>query len=65
MISAYKEDVSKVGSCNFCQRGEINNCETCGTTMVYPYRKVYVLLGNCMEVRICADCLKELKRQTR
>jgi len=48
------------GSCNFCNRGELNKS---GHGLVYPYEFVYDFgrsSGNGLRASICEDCLIEL-----
>ena len=48
------------GSCNFCNRGELNQH---GRGLVYPYKFVYEFKrsnGNGLKASICEDCLMEL-----
>ena len=52
--------VKEVGSCNFCTRGEF--VSGASAVMKYPYKKVYILSGTTIEVRICAECLDKLKK---
>lgn len=54
-----------VGSCNFCNRGELNEL---GLGLNYPYIEVIVFsreIGGGLTPRICADCLDEFFIKTR
>jgi hypothetical protein len=56
-----KEHVRKDNtSCNFCDRGELNQS---GFGLVYPYEYVYTFKrtnANGIKVSMCEDCLNEL-----
>lgn len=53
------EKVKHYGSCNFCQKGELTKTKI---GLKYPYKKVYVIVGNSLEIRICKKCLTALGR---
>lgn len=50
-------------SCNFCNRGKLNEG---GYGLIYPYEYVYTFKreGNGIQADICPDCLKELHVKT-
>ena len=50
--------VKEVGSCNFCTRVKYIH----PNKLLYPYKKVYIISGVTIEIRICAKCLDELKK---
>jgi hypothetical protein len=52
------ELASKYGGCNFCCKGELSKD---GMRLKYPYKKVYVIYGNQLEIRVCPECLTQLK----
>ncbi len=58
--------VSAIGdSCNFCRRGKIADS---GTKMDFPYKEVYSIESEGsggVHVRMCDDCLIELKEKTK
>ena len=59
IIYVTKKKYKDVGSCNFCNRGQI-----CDDTqmIVRPYEYVYDVSGEgALKVRFCKQCLKELK----
>lgn len=47
-----------LGSCNFCSRGKLSGC---GYDLIYPYDKVYEIEGHCIKVRMCPDCIENIK----
>ncbi len=49
-----------VGSCSFCNSGELNKE---GNGKVRPYQKVTVLNSDCgtVTVRVCPKCMSQLK----
>ncbi|MNJ90252.1 hypothetical protein D3C87_78470 [compost metagenome] len=51
-------NVRSLGSCNFCNRGKLT---ASGYDLIYPYDKVYEIEGNAIKVRICSDCIEQLK----
>ena len=51
---------SKLGSCNFCNRGEsVAN----GMNIVYPYTDVFKITGNYIAVVFCPECLDKIVKQ--
>jgi hypothetical protein len=51
--------VNEVGPCNFCDRGLINDD---GCSLSFPYHTVHVLSGKQIQVRMCAECLRQLQK---
>jgi len=49
------------GACNFCNKGELSPNGIIG--LVYPYKEITRIEGRSVEVRICDDCLDELKEK--
>lgn len=47
------------GSCNFCDRGKLSEF---GNNLDFPYDHVYVVQGRSVEVRICEDCITQMKK---
>lgn len=54
----YSDEATHAGGCNFCFRYSID-------THRYPYRKVIILEGDSIQIRLCNDCLLELKIRLR
>lgn len=50
---------SSGGSCNGCKRGILLKN---GKGLKYPYKKVYILLLNQLEIRLCKSCLNEIRK---
>lgn len=50
--------VATHGACSFCKRGKVNN--DC-SGLDYPYADVTEVLGALVSVRICDQCLLDLK----
>ena len=46
-------------SCNFCNKGELNDI---GDNLIYPYKTIYVFQrgNNSLEAAICDECFEEL-----
>ena len=58
-----REKVQDTGGCNFCNRGQLNKF---GTGLIYPYEEVNIISSEGLtSVKMCDDCLKELKEITR
>lgn len=53
-----KENVCDVGSCNFCNRGVLNDTKT---NLVYPYSKIFVLKNETISIKICHFCLQKIQ----
>jgi len=59
MINYRIEKVKDYGSCNFCTKGVLTKSEI---GLKFPYKKVFVICGNQLEIRICKDCLNLFKK---
>jgi len=57
MINYRIEKASIYGGCNFCEKGQLAKIG-----LKYPYKKVFVILGNQLEIRVCKECLKLFKK---
>lgn len=53
-----RKKISSVGSCNFCDRGKLSPS---GYNLIYPYDEVYEIEGTAIKVRVCDNCLEQLK----
>jgi len=59
MINYRIEKVKDYRSCNFCTRGVLAKSKI---ALKFPYKKVFVIYGNHLEIRICKDCLNLIKK---
>ena len=55
----YKQDITKAGSCNFCQRGELG---ADGKSLKYTYRKVWIVEDHGLQARFCGECAARFAR---
>lgn len=55
----YRIEKTSYGSCLFCKRGELSKSKQ---WLKYPYKKIFVICGNSLEIRLCKQCLDEVKR---
>jgi hypothetical protein len=51
--------IKDLHSCNGCKRGTLKKD---GLGVEYPYDTVTVIEGNGISIRLCDECLEELKR---
>lgn len=52
-----KGTVEKLGSCNYCNTGELS---LGGTNLIYPYQDVFEIKGNYIASNICEQCAEKL-----
>jgi hypothetical protein len=58
-IQVTNTTIGTSGSCNFCSREILNKDNT---NLIYPYKKIFELEGVNIKIRICENCLQELKK---